>query len=149
MGERFTIASGPGHGQWAVLARALEPCRTHPPSLFPGPPNSPASPRPGELEGPGEKARICLSSHFPPEDHHSTTLAQCPSNNSSLTVACLGAGPTEAPTNDRMCPLMVTTDSGLLGRRVHCGTNQWLDGAHCGADQWLSRTSNAAVTIPH
>ena len=28
MGERVTAASGPG--QWAALARALEPCKTHP-----------------------------------------------------------------------------------------------------------------------
>ena len=39
------------------------------PSLFPGLPSSPASPRPEGLESPGEKARICLLPHSLPDNH--------------------------------------------------------------------------------
>ena len=44
---------------------------TGPPAL-PWAPRSPAGLRPGELEGPGEKAGIYLLPHSPPDNHHST-----------------------------------------------------------------------------
>ena len=40
------------------------------PSLFSGPSSSQAGLRQGELEGPEEKAGICLLPHSPPDDHH-------------------------------------------------------------------------------
>ena len=35
--EKFTATSRPQPNQWAVLARALEPCRTQLPACFLGP----------------------------------------------------------------------------------------------------------------
>ena len=52
MGERVTAASGPGPGQWVVLARALELCRTHPQPV-PWAPQLTCQAEAGELEGPG------------------------------------------------------------------------------------------------
>ena len=70
MAERFTAASRPPAGQWAALARALEPCRAHPQPV-PRPSAHPpaASPRPEGLESPGEKAAIRLLPRPPLEDH--------------------------------------------------------------------------------
>ena len=72
-GECFTAASRPGSSQWAASARALEPCRKQPPACSLGPQLT-HQPRPGELEGPGEMARIGLLPHSPPDDHHSATI---------------------------------------------------------------------------
>ena len=57
----------------AALLRAPGPCRTQAPSLFSGPPSSPAGPRPGELEGLGEKARVHLLP-YAPQNHHSSVV---------------------------------------------------------------------------
>ena len=85
---------GLGEGKWVALARALEPCRTQPPSLFPEPPSSPKGPSLGELEVPREKTPIHLLPHSPPGDHHSTDcLLNGPVNSHSLTVGCLREGP--------------------------------------------------------
>lgn len=66
-GESFTAASQPGPGQQAALARALEPSRTEP-LACPPPPSTGL--RPGEQEGSGVKAGVCLLPPSLPEDHH-------------------------------------------------------------------------------
>ena len=83
---------------WALL-RALEPCRTQAPAWSLGPPSSPAGPRPGELEGLGEKAGIWLLPHSPPQNHQPTAVWI-----RSLSIL----------------------DGWLLVGRVHWGINQWL-----------------------
>ena len=55
-----------------------------PPACSLGPRSSPASPRPGELEGPGEKAGICHLPHSPPDDHQ---YADAWLKNAPLTIA--------------------------------------------------------------
>ena len=119
-------ASGwPWRGLWSPVGHSTQP--------LPWPPRSPAGLRPGELEGPGEKAGICLLPHSPPDDHHSTNRwlngplmaahwqlltwggAHCganqwlrrTTNSYSLTVACLGKGPAVAPNG-------LVTISGLM-----------------------------------
>ena len=42
------------------------------PSLFPGTSSSPTGPRLGDLQALQKKASICLFSHFPADDHHTT-----------------------------------------------------------------------------
>ena len=59
MGERFAVTSGAGPRQWVALTRALELCRTQPQPV-PWAPSSPAGPSLNELEGPREKAEICV-----------------------------------------------------------------------------------------
>ena len=74
MGE-FITTSKPEPRQWVALARALEPCKTQPPTCFLGSPSLPTSPRLGELKALWEKARVHLLPDSPPlvrsEDHHS------------------------------------------------------------------------------
>ena len=71
MGRGSLLPQGLGPAQWAALARAVELCRTHPLSLFPGPCSLPTGPRPGE-PSPSEKARVhcylilCLMTTIPP-----------------------------------------------------------------------------------
>ena len=91
---------GPASGRswWGLWSPA-----GHTPSLFPGSPSSPANPRPGELEGPGEKARICLLPNSPPEDHHSGD-----------------------PWLD--APPPVAHWQLLVWGGAHCSTDQWLNG---------------------
>ena len=93
IGEKFTATSRPQPDQWAVLARALEPCRTQPPACSWTPPPSPSSHadlRPAELEGPMEKPKIHFLPHSLPEDHDSAnSLLNGPTKGHSLTVGCL------------------------------------------------------------
>ena len=75
------------------------------------PPTSFPIQKPGELEGPRKKAGICLLPHslpawWPPLHW---LLADCwTTNGHSLTVGCLGEGPTAAATNGWAGPLTVT-----------------------------------------
>ena len=42
------------------------------PSLFPGTSSSPTGPKLGDLQALQKNAKICLYSHFPADDHHTT-----------------------------------------------------------------------------
>ena len=79
--------------QWAALARALEPAG-HSLQPVPQAPGSPTGPRPGELEGPREKAGLHLLSYSQSEDHHSTDhWLNAQTKGHSLTAGCLWEGP--------------------------------------------------------
>ena len=88
------------------LARALELCRTQPQPVH-WPPPSPAhllTWGPVSQRSPG----FYLLPHFPPDDDHSNHRLNCLTLGHSLTVGCLGEGPTMTLTNDQAGPLTVT-----------------------------------------
>ena len=74
IGERFTTASRAGPRLVEGLSKGSGTLQGVIPSLFPRPFSLPTSPRLGELEGLGEKARICLLPDSPPHNHPSTAV---------------------------------------------------------------------------
>ena len=76
-------------------------------TLFHGPPSLPTGPSFSELEGPGRRPGTAsyLTLHLMTTTHQS--LAEFLTNGRSLTVGCLWAGPTAAPTNGATGPLTV------------------------------------------
>ena len=94
----FTAASRPGPSQRAALVRALEPCKTQPPSLFSGPPahRCPKAGWVGRPQGEGwDPLLTSLSTWWPPLH---LLLAESLTDESSLTVSHLWTGPTAART---------------------------------------------------
>ena len=97
------------------------------PSLFSGPPRSQAGPRQCELEGPEEKARICLLPHSPPDDHHGWLNGT--TNGRWLTDGCLWEGHSVNQWLNR-------TTNG------HSMAVSPLGEGPTSTDQWLNRTAN-------
>ena len=85
-------------------------------------PRSQAGPRQGELEGPEEKAHICLLPHSPPDDHHRWLNGT--TDGRWLTTVVCGRGPVS--TNGWTEPLTVTQwQLAPWGRGPPALTNGW------------------------
>ena len=103
--QRYVRSSPPPQALGpAALARVLKPCRTQPPTFSLGPPTHPLAQAQVSWWAPGRRpgSTSYLTLHL-----RTTTLMTLngPTNTCSLTVVCLGEGPTAAPPNGCVGPL--------------------------------------------